>query len=90
MNLFFAPVGRVAASDCRHARPPRLPCLPPLQIGELVGKPRALAVGAVERGLQLDLLGVEVLGGRIGVPVDLNDGSAQIGFGTKCDLKLPP
>jgi hypothetical protein len=54
-----------------------------------VGKPRAFAVGAVERGLQLDLLGAQVLGGRIGVPVDLNDGSAQIGFGFKCDLKLP-
>jgi hypothetical protein len=64
--------------------------LPPLQIGELVGKPRPLAVDALDRGLQLGLFGDEVLGGRIGVPVNLNDGAAQIGFGIECDLKLSP
>ena len=63
--------------------------MPPLQIGELVGKPRPLAIDALQRGLQLSLFGDEVLGGRLDVPVDLNDGAAQIGFGIECDLKLP-
>jgi hypothetical protein len=35
----------------------------PLQTGKLMGNPHALAVGAIECGLQLCLLGLEILGG---------------------------
>ena len=61
---------------------------PPLQVGELVDKPCAFAKGAIERGLQLDLLRVEALDGSIGAAIDFDDCDAQIVFGFARDLDL--
>ena len=44
-------------------------------------KPCALAIGAIERGLQLDLLRVEALNSGIGGAIDFDNGDAQIIFG---------
>src|SRR5262249_15686415 len=47
-----------------------------VHIGEFVGQPRAFAVGAVKRGLQLDLFGLKFLSGNIFAAVDLDYGTA--------------
>ena len=52
-----------------------------LHIGEVISKPHALAVGAIEGGLQFCLLRFEVLGGSMGTATDLGDDAVQIGFG---------
>jgi hypothetical protein len=49
---------------------------------------RALTIGAIEHGLQLGLLGVEVLDGGIRSAIDLDDGDAQIVFGFARDFDL--
>jgi hypothetical protein len=60
----------------------------PLQIGEFVDKPCALSIGAIEHGLQLGRVGVEVLDGAIRSAIDLDDGGAQIVFGFARDFDL--
>ena len=45
-------------------------------------------MGAIERGLKLGLLGVEVLDGGIRSAIDLDDGDAQIVFGFVRDFDL--
>jgi hypothetical protein len=53
----------------------------PLHIGEVVSKSDALAVDAIERGLQFCFLCLEVLGSDLGTVMDLDDNFVQIGFG---------
>src|SRR5262245_56224620 len=57
---------------------------PTLHIGEVISKPHAFAVGAIECILQFCLLRFEVLGGRMGTAIDLGDDAVQIGFDLAC------
>jgi hypothetical protein len=56
--------------------------------GKFVSKPRALAVGAIERSLQLRLFHLVVPGGYIGTAVDLDDGPAKVGLSLLRHLDL--
>ena len=47
-----------------------------LHLGEFISKPRAFAIGAIERSLQLCFLRLVVLGGSFGVAVNLDDSPA--------------
>ncbi len=52
-----------------------------LHVGEVAGDAVAVFLGALELGLELRVLGLELLGGRRRAAVELGDGGAQIGFG---------
>jgi hypothetical protein len=52
----------------------------PFQLGKLVTKPGALAVGTLECGLKPGFLNFEVLGSCMGATINLDDGDAQISF----------
>jgi hypothetical protein len=53
-----------------------------------MSKPDALSVSAIEGGLQLCGIRLQVLDGGIGTALDLDGTSAQIGFGLARDLDL--